>query len=64
MPPTETKAPYWQICMSCDRRQFSGEPMQCLCGEKMVDALEHPDNDFRKPPPGKKPDRPKPPTVA
>lgn len=55
------KTPYWQICMTCDRREYAAEPATCrTCGSNMIDVLEHPDNAHRKQPsppakPGPKP---------
>jgi len=34
----------WQICPTCDRREYAPEAVTCRCGERMVPAVEHPDN--------------------
>ncbi|HET9309356.1 MAG TPA: hypothetical protein VFO46_25300 [Candidatus Sulfotelmatobacter sp.] len=40
----EGKRPYWQICMTCNRRIHSAEPNVCTCGDRMIDARDHEDN--------------------
>jgi hypothetical protein len=49
----DDRGKFWQVCMTCDRREFSAEPVACRCGAKMIDALDHPDNAHRKQPPAR-----------
>jgi hypothetical protein len=44
----DSRGKFWQVCPACERKQHSDEPVVCSCGEKMIDALEHPDNAHRK----------------